>query len=210
MSPDSKTSGVESTRTRILDYLHEHPVASVSTLSKAWGLTRADIRYHLNMLSEEGLIELVPRDAAQPARRGRPAQTYRLSAQAAPNNLPALCHVLLSAYLDGSQEPTESRLRALAERLAQPCPPSANLTRRLSLVVEVLSRYAYRPRWEAGAQGPRILLRTCPYAAILSQHPELCQMDRYLLEILLQMPLRQTARLNALTGHPPACVFTAS
>jgi predicted ArsR family transcriptional regulator len=208
----SKTP-VPSTRDRILAYLSDHPSASAADFSQAWGLTRADIRYHLSALLADGLIEIVPRDPNQPAGRGRPQQAVRLAAQVRPNNLPALCHALLAAVLSqpGAAQGDQilpSVASNLAAALAGETTLHTNLTRRLSQLVEILNRAHYRARWEAGAQGPRLLLRACPYAALLAQHPELCQLDQAMLEQLLQTNLRHAVRLDPLTGKPPACIFT--
>src|SRR5512133_1220222 len=93
---------IPATRERILVYLQENRVAAVQALSRMWGLTRADIRYHLNALLEEGIIELVPRDPGQPAQRGRPAQQYRLANQSIPDNFAALSGALLTVLLEGA------------------------------------------------------------------------------------------------------------
>ena len=209
----STVTAPANTRERILAYLQENRIASVQALSRTWGLTRADIRYHFNALIKEGLLERAPRDASLPARRGRPEQQYRLAASAAPDNFPALCAALLDALLSALPvEEQEKALRALAARLAgsiaTPKPGIAlHLTQRLNQVSAFLSRQGYRARWEAHASGPQILLRSCPYAALLPTHPELCTLDRFLLEDLLQLPLQQTARQSLSGGKPAACVF---
>ncbi len=204
----SKPSVPAATRDRILAYLQENRVASVQGLSRAWGLTRADIRYHFNALLEEGLVELVPRDPGQPTPRGRPAQQYRLAAAAIPDNFPALCGALLDALLCPLPgEEREPALRGLAARLAGSFVRVPGLTQRFTQACAFLSQHGYRARWEAHAGGPRILLRSCPYAEVLPTHPELCTLDRFFLEHLLQVPLQQTARINPSGGKPTECVF---
>jgi predicted ArsR family transcriptional regulator len=240
------------TRERILAHLHEHRTATVPALSRAWGLTRADIRYHLNQLINEGFVERVPRSEKIAAGRGRPEQVYRLSVSALPANLTRLCSALLSMINNmqpsemkpGSDKPTEIRTRQpgvigsdgemqtasssedlreqqkdksnyswmglLANILSAGFEPEGSGARRWNQVVNHLNQHNYRARWEAHATGPRILLRNCPYAALLTQHPEICQMDRFFLEKLLQIPLSHTARINPATGAPPACVFVQS
>jgi predicted ArsR family transcriptional regulator len=79
--------------------------------------------------------------------------------------------------------------------------------RRLVSVVERLNGMHYQSRWEAGAEGPRIVLGHCPYAAVISKHPELCQMDAGLLTKLLGGDVRQTAKLEIGAGGLPYCVF---
>lgn len=200
--------GTPSTRERILAHLQEHHTATVVGLSRAWGLTRADIRYHLNSLLEERVIELVPRDPTQELKRGRPVQTYRLAARSLPGNLAALCGAALKLLMDAPDAEKEARLRQIAQLLAgRSLPAAGSSIQRLNQVVGVLNQRSYRARWEAHASGPRILLRSCPYAALLKEHPELCKVDRYFIEHLLQAPLRHAAKMDLETGKSPACIF---
>ena len=207
MPPPSATF---STRERILAYLAENHLASVQALSRAWGLTRADIRYHFTTLVKEGLVELVPRDPAVPVQRGRPERFYRLPSIKAAHNLPDLCSALLHALRLLPDERREEAAAQISQQMARGFSPPANATQRLSLAAAFLSERGYRARWEAGLQGPRILLRNCPYATILSEHPEMCGIDQIFLETLTGIPLRQAARVNLSTGKPPACIFAFS
>ena len=207
MSRDQRRETAEPTRERILTYLREHRVATASGLSLSWGLTRADMRYHLNQLVEEGLVERSEQDTHLPSRRGRPPQSYRLAVQTSPDNFSELCHALLTAYLKNVTD-VKPYLLELARSLAGELAPQANPARQFNQAVIALNQMRYHARWEAHASGPRVLLRSCPYAAILPDHPELCQLDQHLLEILLTLPVKHIARMNLETGHPPACVFT--
>ena len=199
---------IPSTRERILIYLQEHRTATVVGLSRAWGLTRADIRYHLSGLVDERLVELVPRDLTQPVGRGRPVQQYRLSAQSSPGNLSALCSAALTLLLDSlPDEEKRAKLEQLAEIMAGAPLTSPQGIQRFNQVVARLNQHAYSARWEAHAGGPRILLRGCPYAAQLRNHPELCTMDRLIIQKLLGLPVKQLARMDLEEGKVPACVF---
>ncbi|HEU4743875.1 MAG TPA: hypothetical protein VFS61_01520, partial [Anaerolineales bacterium] len=75
----------------------------------------------------------------------------------------------------------------------------------LNLTVEKMNGMNYHARWEAGAEGPRIIFTHCPYAAILEKHPELCKMDEAMLKDLMGQPARQTLK----TGNEGSsvCVF---
>jgi predicted ArsR family transcriptional regulator len=73
--------------------------------------------------------------------------------------------------------------------------------------VQRLSPLGYRPRWEARPKGPHVVLGRCPYAAIIADHPELCQMDQLVLGDLLGSPVEQTAKLQAGPQGLPQCVF---
>ena len=213
MNPNA--TALEGTRERILAYLEENRTVTVVTLSRLWGLTRADIRYHLNHLIEDGLVERTEapgstHGAPKSAQRGRPTVTYRLSARSMQDNYANLSCALLHTLLDPLPgEAREEALKALAEQLvAGTAPQNQRLTSaRFNQAVEALNRQSYRARWEASPTGPRFLLRACPYAAIIHLHPELCRMDQHLLELLTGLPLRQSARVASASGSPPACVF---
>ncbi|NOH03540.1 MAG: hypothetical protein HND47_17050 [Chloroflexi bacterium] len=57
----------------------------------------------------------------------------------------------------------------------------------------------YQARWEAGAQGPRLLFGRCPYARVIEGHPEICKMDEAMLEAALARPI-EAARRNEPPG----------
>jgi predicted ArsR family transcriptional regulator len=86
---------------------------------------------------------------------------------------------------------------ALAKRLAgQANFSSQPVAKRLNLVVEKMNQMNYHARWEAGAEGPRILFGHCPYGAIIARHPELCKMDESLLEELMGRPATQISKIG--------------
>lgn len=196
------------TRARILVYLQENHVVSPRALSQAWGLTRADIRYHLHAMVEDGLIEPIPQDSRGPARRGRPEQLYRISAGRAPDNLAALTEALMDSALQHlSEAERDTFFTDVAGRLAGSTPHGEAATKRLNQAITYLDSHGYRARWEAHADGPRILLHNCPYTAILARHPELCILDCRLVERLVGYSMQQITQMNLETGKPPACIF---
>ena len=81
------------------------------------------------------------------------------------------------------------------------------LMRRLASTIVRLNTMRYQARWEAGAEGPRVVLGHCPYAAVIEKHPRLCQMDAALLEKLLGGDVRQTAKLEVGAGDMRYCLF---
>ena len=162
----------------------------------------------MHSLLEDGLIEQVPRDPNQPAPRGRPEQIYRLAGSSKPDSLAALCDALLDQLFSQNAEDVPAARLRLAERLAGNQRPAGPTVQRYNQTVQTLNQRGYHARWEAHASGPRILLRRCPFAAVLAHHPELCQVDLALLETLVQVPLQQTCRMDWVKGKPPACIFT--
>jgi len=197
------------TRDRILEYLRLSPNSTVEELSRSLNLTRADIRYHLNALLSGGLVvqmPLTPHLAGNP--RGRPAKTYQLSATARADSLAHLSHVLLTII--HTADFAENGLQALADRLF----PEAGLhslqpqlSQRLNEVIQMINQHPYQARWEAHAAGPLVFFHNCPFAAIIRQHPELCQVDRLSLENLTAMSARQTKKIDLDGPGSSFCIF---
>jgi len=199
------------TRERILAFLQANKSVTVSEISRTWGLTRADVRYHLKKLVNEGLAEIVPSEEHPPAKRGRPVIHYRLAAHLAPNNFPELCSTLLELYLASfPEEARSSAIMAAAHHMVDELPKPAPLFQRLNAAIAYLNLHGYHAHWEASPAGPRLFLRNCPYSAILDRHPELCQFDRMLLERLGRLALEQKTRINLAAGGPAACIFIST
>jgi predicted ArsR family transcriptional regulator len=70
-----------------------------------------------------------------------------------------------------------------------------------------LNELEYQARWEAHARSPRIILGNCPYKGIIEEHPELCQMDVYLLENLTGEKAAQLSKLEKTPQGLPVCAF---
>ena len=127
---------------------------------------------------------------------------YQLAGTMMGDNLSALADAFLTEV--GSMV----QMDALGKRIAGEGVASGQpLMRRLASTIERLNSMHYQARWEAGAEGPRIILGHCPYRAIIADHPELCQMDAALLTELLQDEVMQTAKLEPAAGGLPFCGF---
>ena len=102
-------------------------------------------------------------------------------------------------------------IEALGKRIAGQSPGSSQpLMRRLTSTIDHLNRMHYQARWEAGAEGPRIVLGHCPYSAVIERHPELCRMDTELLGNLVSGKVRQTVKLESGAGGVLYCAFVFS
>ena len=196
------------TRKLILDYLQIKPFATTSELSHALKMTTANVRHHLNVLMEEGAVEVI---AQQPPQgRGRPAHLYNLTQQAHRHNLDGLASALLTTYLSvQAPEGRSARFKQIAQRLASTASlkPAASLTQRLFQSVHRLNEMGYQARWEAHSEAPHLVLGHCPYAAILPEHPELCLLDSYIIEDLLGVPARQAKKLAQDLRGTRYCLF---
>ena len=186
------------TRQRILNHLKKTRAASAREIARALDLTAPNVRHHLGVLAADKRVEAAPND--KQAGRGRPEKYYSLPTITLGDNLPALAEALLAEA--GSQVNWEAIARRLAgESDPAQTPPST----RLRNLVGKLNSMHYQARWEAGAEGPRILFERCPYAAVIDGHPELCRMDAILLAGYLGMEVRQLGKIERNRGM---CVFT--
>lgn len=138
---------------------------------------------------------------------------FGLSRRVLGDGLDGLAGAMLEAWLKEAPEPVrEAGLRSLAQRLGgDDLPgPGTQLLRRLALTVDRLNELHYQARWEAGADGARIILGHCPYAAIIAAHPELCRMDAFLLEQRTSSAVEQLAKLQPGAQGYPFCLFRAT
>jgi len=205
---------VTTARQRVLAYLRKQRAASAGEVSRALDMTPANVRHHLSILLSDGRIAIA--GERRGGGRGRPAKIYGLSENLLGNNLAPLSDGLLDELLGRlSSVRREDVLRALARRLgavsqrgkASDASQTPNMAKRLALAVERLNELHYQARWEAGAEGPRMILANCPYAAIIARHPELCRLDSFLLEDQLGLPSTQTAKLEPTERGLRVCIF---
>ncbi len=190
---------MQTTRQSILDFLGARGSASAQQMAQAFGMSTQNLRRHLRILEQRGLIAV-----SQPAAngRGRPQLVYALTTQAQPDHLAGLSSALLRGL-------RPANLRPLAQRLIgqQPARPVRNTSQRLVAAMRQLEPMGYRPRWEARPGGPQVVLGHCPFAAIIEQHPELCQVDAYMLEELLGADAEQASKLQPGPQGTPQCIF---
>lgn len=204
---------MKTSRQRVLDYIEQHRVATIADISRAMQMTPANARHHVSILEDQGLVEVIGKRAGPG--RGRPSNLYGIAEQAVGNNLSRLAGALLDELLaDRTPAEVQVGIERLAARLVDDLclergesKPAGNLTQRLYSAVQCLNEMRYQSRWEARAEGPRLILEHCPYAAILEQHPELCRMDEALIEDLVGNPVRLSARLVRDARGNPHCIF---
>lgn len=195
------------TRQRILDYLDINRTATSIELSRAFRMTSANLRHHLGVLQNEGLINVVGQESSEG--RGRPTKIYMIAKQSGEHNLGELASALFEQIL-GTRESKKrtQNLKQIALRLqGETGDNRGSITQRLAAAVDRLNALRYRAHWEAHTDGPRIIFRQCPYAAIIDTHPELCQMDAHLLGGIIDEVVTQTAKIDRKPNGVAACVF---
>jgi predicted ArsR family transcriptional regulator len=175
-------------------------------MSRAANTTAANIRHHLSILTNEGVVEVVGERPTY--KRGRPALLYALSKQARQHNLDGLSNALLDELLLPLQSSERwDALKRISRRMVGEVESSANLTQRLYLPMRRLKEMQYNARWEAHPNAPRIILGHCPFAQILPEHPELCQVDGLIIEKLLGKRVQQVEKLAIDYQGSPYCRF---
>ena len=189
---------VTSSRHKVLAYLTRTRTASVREISRALKMSAANVRHHLRVLVSDGRLELMA--VEEHDRRGRPEKLYSLPRAALGDNLAALSDALLvEAGMKVRVETLAKRLVGEFDFAGQP------IVKRLNLVIEKLNQMNYHARWEAGREGPRVILGHCPYAAIIEKHPELCRMDAALLKDLTGESAEHLSKIGQ--EKSLACVF---
>ena len=198
---------MHTTRRRILTYLENHPPASAQTISRALRMTTANIRHHLTRLADDHLIEVVQKNTV--LGRGRPTLLYGLTHRAAKGDLRQLTTALWMELLkDLPEEEANRQLHRLAARLLGTDGDSGgSLTQRLYATVRQLRSLDFNARWEARADSPLLILEHCPYAALKSQLPEICSLDKEIVSILLGQPVEQVTEREPNPGGQTHCVF---
>jgi predicted ArsR family transcriptional regulator len=137
-------------RQKILAHLKKTRAASAREIARALKMSAPNVRHHLGILTSDGRLEVV--SVNQRGGRGRPEKIYSLSQAALGDNLSVLADVLLDGKIN---------MESVGERIAQSqgLVGIANqpMPKRLSLLVEKLNEMHFQARWEAGAEGPRII-----------------------------------------------------
>lgn len=198
---------MQNTRQQIIDYLISQRTATVAALSQALDMTRPNIRHHLALLEEQGLVKIAGQNAD--GGRGRPTLIYMLATSSNQDGLMQLIGALLDEINGEKNEKSRAeKLKRLAQQLhGQDISGNSPITIRLNKSVQRLNELHYQAHWEAHADGPQIILGQCPYAAIIQQHPELCEMDTFLVEISTGRPARQVEKIAPHPAGPHSCRF---
>ncbi len=190
---------MQQTRRHILEILKERKEATideiVTALSERIGkITAVTVRHHLEILRGDGLV------AAPAVRRrsapGRPQYVYTLTERAAdqfPNNYQGLASGLLEqlrSQLPATQ--VNAILNGVAEAMAEKAMvPDAPLETRLDHAVAYLDQHGYTASWAQNGQGLILSITNCPYEQVSCSNPELCKMDKRLVDSLVGMTTRR-------------------
>lgn len=188
-------------RKRILEILKETGGATVAELAAALDMAPVSVRHHLDILQGDSLIcvDRLERKGSV----GRPQQVYGLTEEANdhfPNDFAALAgHLVRELKQILPPEQVEKAFRSMAGQIAEELDAdlaSLTMEERLAEVTDFLNARGYLARWEEDGQGGYLLHKhNCPYAGVSGDHPELCVMDKALVDLLMDQVCEKTASM---------------
>jgi predicted ArsR family transcriptional regulator len=192
-----------STRGQIVALLRR-TTRTVTEMAAALGLTDNAVRAHLATLERDGMVE------SRPIRKGvgKPALAYDLTPEA-DRFFPKAYEPVLGELLGALAErlpPAEldAVLRATAQRLAAGRASAAGtLPERVQAAADALEELGGVARVESADGAHRIRGQSCPLAAAVPEHPELCQMAAVLVSEIAGAPARACCDV----GDRPRCCF---
>ena len=195
-----------STRGRILTLLRREK-RTVEDLAGELTLTDNAVRAHLATLERDGFVR------QQGARRGagKPAFEYELAPEAEnlfPKSYGQVLNELVQALEERmSKADLEETLRTVGRRVATRWNiPPGDLRVRQESAIEVLNEMGGMAELEDEKSGYAIRSYSCPLAAAVSGHPEVCTLAETLLTELVGTPIQE----HCIHGERPQCRFAVA
>jgi len=194
-----------SSQAEILEYIIKNPGGSARQISRALQLTPADIHYHLAKLQQQGAIQ--PTRPVKPDQgAGRPTKGYVFAHRTPYDNTVNLFAAILRLHPELLHDDEISKLvRDLTQNFSPPQKPSVRLL--AEQIVHYLTPMNYQPHWEASKGGPRLIFENCPYANLMPDYPQLCQLDLEIIQTLFGYPIIVLQTRWKTTGKPYKCIF---
>lgn len=195
----------EPTRRRLYEYVVGRPEpVSRDDAANALGLPRTTAAFHLDKLTEEGLLATCyeRRTGRTGPGAGRPAKLYHRSDREIEISLPerqyAIAGRLLAAAL-ADAETTGSSPRDAVNRRAREYGEALGRAAGGAPLTEILAAHGFEPRPDKDG----IALANCPFQRIAQEQPQLvCGMNLHLLAGLVStLDIPYEARLVPTPGH---------
>lgn len=194
---------MQKTRQEILDYLADRPQAASGEIARYLDLTPANIRYHLEILLDQGLIQISGERKAGHA--GRPILLYNLAPNALEENIAHLARSLITVLMESPASAADIARAFLGDRADR----SLKGIHLLNQAVEILDEFAYHASWKATRQGPQVELKHCPYRDLAKEGNMVCQIDEALISDLLQTRMVLDKKRHFGPDPYSPCVFQA-
>lgn len=194
----------ESTRGRIVRLLRG-TTCTVNELVDELGLTDNAVRAHLLTLERDGLVK----QAGMQRGHRKPHFAYELTAEAE-SLFPKAYDSLLNQLITVLQERLTPRsLREVLREVGRSFAAASGLGKRGSLdsraqnVLKVLGALGGVARIEKEAGKLLIVSGSCPLAAAVAEHPEVCELTEALVSEIVGAPVRERCDRSG----PPRCRF---
>jgi len=184
-------------RQKIFDVIRKHQLVTVSEINHFLGMTPASIRHHIAVLKADGLVEKI--DSRKKIGRGRPETVFAVSSVFMEDGLETLIEGIFWVWFSNlSKEEFGIKIQAIAKYLVGKGVNTTKISinKKLTMGVTHLNELHYKAQWEASHSGPLIKFGNCPYRKIINLHPELCLMDKYLVEELVGIKISQVSKLE--------------
>jgi predicted ArsR family transcriptional regulator len=195
----------QKTRRVVLTLLRAKP-SSVADLASEAGLTVNAVRFHLESLQDEGLVELA--GTRRPLGAGKPPLLYRASAHA-DLVLSNAYAPMLSACVDEVRSTMPANqiaqfFRRVGERLAEGQPePRGPLAKRVAAASGLLNALGGFTSVTRNDGIFKIQGRGCPVGAAVAHEPCVCSAVESLLEKIVGAPVKQCCDHSL----RPSCCF---
>lgn len=195
---------MQTTRADILEYLKTRHSTSAAVLGRFLEMTPANIRYHLAILEEEGLVQVSGQRSGGYA--GRPVLLYNLTSHTLGDNVLELLGILLKAL--GEEGDFQGMLNKVSGLMLEGYKTEkGNLISTYNQAVAFLNERYYRASWKATPDGPQIELRHCPYQELTITHPQLCQLDEQVVSSLFNTELELAKKRDFGKNPFSPCIF---
>ncbi len=192
-----------STRGQVVKLLRRG-TKTVNELADALDVTDNAVRSHLATLQRDGLV----RETGKRPGIRKPETLYGLTPEAE-ELFPKAYHLLFNELImvlgrrfENSE--LQEMLHEVGRNLAEPAEPAnADLRSRAADAVSLLQRLGGLAELEETADGFRIRGYSCPLAASVAEHPEVCGLAEALLAEVVGVPVHEVCERNG----APRCAF---
>ena len=179
---------MKSTREKILRTLLSNPESTINELAEAVGINGISIRHHLTSLEADDLVV----SSEERHGVGRPRLIYSLTDKGVekfPSGYLRLTKRLISALKENLSSPEMAALfGSIGSEIAQNYTEELNgksTKERIKILKKVMTSEGYIVEYDENKHDYLLTSLTCPYNQIISEFPELCNIDFQLISEFL-------------------------
>lgn len=196
-----------STKDQIIQDLSLYPGSSPTAIATRLSLSPAAIRYHLRHMKSEGILATTAQ-GVHLAERGRPQEFFIIRDPYRPDNFSTVLESLLSIIAEFPSQIQKKIIQSTGKKLADLAEiQTQNRIARLQQSSTYLNEHHYQAFWEARKEFPRFFFKQCPYAALSTWNPLLCELDRAMLQYLSLATVEKVCTIFQKTGCASRCEF---